>query len=266
MIYGRDYSPQGDFTANFAPDLLIQKSKALSIVPLTIDSNQVVSAQLPEGSYISLPSTITLEAGKLPKKTKLCAALDFDNGGVSDLLVQEGKTKLKLFKLFNEGSPVTPTVLSEIDFTLPKKHRYLGAGALTGNKDDTLDLVLKKGKELLLAENLGSSFSTNLSSVSGKLGKGKVLSIQKDRFILQKGRKLLQQSVTDLTLGTQTELGTLAKGQKAAAILDINQDGKLDVVTVDKKRNVGFVSEDNLSATPTALVTLPKGTKVVGPK
>ena len=154
----------------------------------------------------------------------------------------------------------------QMDFILPTKHRYLGAGALTGTRDYKLDLVLKKDKELLVAENLGNSFSTNLSPITGKLEKGKLLSVQKDRFLLQKGRKIIQQSVTGLTLGTKVELGTLAKGQKAVTILDINQDGKLDVVTLGKKRSVGYVSEDNLSVTPTAIITLPKGTKVIGPK
>ena len=264
LIYGQDYSPRGDFTANFTPDLLIKKGKALSILPLAIGSNQVVSAELPMGSAISLPPAITPKANKLPKKTKLLSALDFDDGGVSDILVQEGKSKLKLFKLGNNGSPITPTVLSEVDFTLPKKHRYLGAGALTGKQDDKLDIVLKKGKELFVAENLGNSFSTNLQPITGKLEKGKILSIQPDRLIIQKGKKLSQQSISNLILGNKTELGQLAKGQKALLVLDI--DVKLSVVTLDKKRSIGFVSENSLSATPTAIVTLPKGTKVVGPK
>ena len=264
LIYGRDYGPHGDFTANAAPDLLIKKGKVLQIMPLSVDDNQVVSEELPGGGTFSLPIDITPSGDKLPKKTKLITALDFDDGGVSDVLVKEAKDKLKLFKLGNTGSPITPTVLSQVDFTIPKKHRYVGAGALTG-RDDNLDLVLEKGKELFVAQNLGNSFSTNLQPITGKLEKGKLLSIQPNRMILQRGRKLTQQPISNLMLGTATELGTLAKGQKLLLMLDVNQDGKLDVVT-SKKQSVGFVSEDNLSATPTTIVTLPKGSKVVVPR
>ena len=168
----------------------------------------------------------------------------------------------------NNGQPITPTVLSQVDFTWPKNHRYVGAVAWTAKKsvDDQLDLIFRKDKEFLVAENLGNSFSTNLQAITGKLEKGKVLKIQKKRVILQRGKKLVQQSIDNLTLGAATELGVLAKGQKALLALDINQDGKLDIVTQGKKRSIGFVSEGNLSATPTAIVTLAKGQKVVGPK
>ena len=257
---------KGDFTANGAPDLLTKKGKALRLLPLAVDSNHVVSVELPDG--LSLPTAIAPSDNRLPKKTKLRASLDMNNAGVSDILVQEGKDKLKLFKLDNNISntlPTTPTVLSTVDFTMPKKHRYLGVGALSGSSNG-LDLVLKKGKELFVAANSSNSFSTNLQPITGKLGKGKLLSIQPDRMILQKGKKLNQQSISNLVLGTTTELGKLAKGQKPLLMLDINQNGKLDVVTLGKKGSVGFVSEDSLSATPTNIVTLPKKTKVVGPK
>jgi len=264
VIYGRDYSPQGDFTANCAPDLLTRKGKALRLLPLTIDSNQVVKAELPAGTTLSLPTAIAPSGDKLPKKTKLRTALDFDNGGVSDFLVQTNKNALKLFKLINNGSPVTPTVLSEVNFAVPKKHRYLGAGPLSG-EDNKLDLMFRKGKALFVAANLDDSFSTNLQPITGKL-KGKILSIQKGRIITAKGRKLSQQSISNLVLEVTTQIGKLAKGQKPLLMLDINQDGKLDVVTLGKKRSVGFVSADNLAAIPTPIVTLPKKTKVIGPK
>ena len=78
VVFGRDYSPQGDFTANSAPDLLIKKGKELRILPLAINSNQAVSAELPSAADFSLPSEIASSANKL------LAALDFDDGGVTD--------------------------------------------------------------------------------------------------------------------------------------------------------------------------------------
>ncbi|MBX7158482.1 MAG: integrin alpha [Verrucomicrobiae bacterium] len=263
IIYGRDYSPQGDFTANFAPDLLIQgPRKSLKVLPLLREGDSIK----PEGDIdVSLPTKIVPTGNRLAKKTKLLSSLDFDDGGVSDILVKSSKTQLKLYQLDNQGSPVTPTVIGEINFVLPKKHRYVGAGALTGVRDDKLDLVLKKGKNLFLAENLGKSFATEFQPISGKL-KGKLFSWQKGKVITIKGRKLSQQIITGLNLGDSIELGSVAKGQKPVLMLDMNQDAKMDIVMIDKKRNVGYVSEDNISASPTPITTLPKKTKLVGPK
>jgi hypothetical protein len=264
VIYGQDYSLPGDFTGNSTPDLLIRKpGKKLRILPLTLDG-QTVSSELTGASDLALPSPIVTSEDRLPKKTKLLGSLDFDDKGVSDILVREGKDKLKLYQLANNGLPQTPTILGEINFDLPKKHRYVGAGSLIGN-DDKLDLVLKKGKLLFVAENLGNGFSTELQSLSGKL-QGKILSIQKNRILTIKGKKLNQYTLNNiLAIGAKSELGSLAKGQKPVAMLDINQDGKLDILAIDKKKNVGFVSEDNLNAEPTPIITLPK-TKILGPK
>jgi hypothetical protein len=46
----------------------------------------------------------------------------------------------------------------------------------------------------------------------------------------------------------------------------MNQDGTVDIVTQGKKRAIGFVPIDNVSATPTVITTLAKGKKVIGPK
>ncbi|MEZ5405048.1 MAG: hypothetical protein R3F23_02385 [Verrucomicrobiia bacterium] len=266
VIYGRDYSPQGDFTANFVPDLLIQgPRKSLKILPLIIDGDGAVKVESIAAANIALPVQIVPNGDRLPKTVKLLDSGDFDDSGVSDILVKSSKTQLKLYQLDNHGSPVTPTVIGEINFNLPKKHRYLGAGALTGVRDQKLDLVLKKGKLLFLAENLGKSFATEFQSISGKL-KGKLFSLQKGRAITVKGRRLSQQIITGLNLGDSVELGRVAKGQKPILMLDINQDGKMDIVTIDKKRNVGYVGEDNLNASPILITTLPKKTKLVGPK
>ncbi|MEZ5405098.1 MAG: hypothetical protein R3F23_02645 [Verrucomicrobiia bacterium] len=262
IIYGHDYSPQGDFTANSAPDLFLKKGRNYSVLPLAIDDTKRVIAELPDNGTFALPASIFANQ----KRPKVLVTLDFDDGGVTDVLIKNGKSQLKLFRLENDGKPVTPTLLDEIDFTLAKKHRFLAAGPFTGKRDDKLDLLIKNKKNLLVAENVGKSFKTNLVAVSGKLAKGKILSIQKDGIYLLKGKKISRQAIDNLALGATTELGKLASGQKAKLILDINQDGKLDVVAQGKKRAIGYVSIDSLATTPTPILTLPKKNKLIGPK
>lgn len=100
VIYGRDYSPQGDFTANFAPDLLVQgPRKSLKILPLIIDDNGAIQIEESGTVNVSLPAQITPSGDKLPKKAKLLASRDFDDGGVSDILVKQKKNQLKLYQL-----------------------------------------------------------------------------------------------------------------------------------------------------------------------
>lgn len=262
VVYGRDKSPQGDFTENYTPDLVVRKGKkGLGFIPLVlVDNGVAIRTELSETATADL-----LSSDKLTKKVKVLSAMDFNDGGVSDVLVKTSKNQLKLYLLDNEGSPVTPTILGEVNYNIPKKHRYVAAGPLAG-RDDRMDLLLRKKKDYFVVANQKNNlFAADLIPLTGKI-EGKILSIQRGgRIITFKGRKISEQTLEGTTLGPKRELGTLAKGQKPVTMLDMNRDGIIDVITLDKKKSVGFVSE-NLSASPQAILTLPKKTNLLRSK
>jgi hypothetical protein len=263
VVYGRDKSPPYDFTENYTPDLVVSQGKRkLGFIPLILGDSQGTFIKT-ELSETAVPDLLTPE--KLTKKVKVLAAMDFNDGGVSDVLVKTSKDQLKLYLLDNEGLPVTPTILGEVNYNIPKKHRYVAAGPLVG-RDDRMDLLVRKKKDYFIVANQKNNlFAADLIPLTGKI-EGKILSIQRrGRIITFKGRKISEQTLEGTTLGPKRELGTLAKGQKPVAMFDINRDGILDIITLGKKRSVGFVSE-NLSAPSKTILNLPTKTKLLRPK
>ncbi|MBX7157131.1 MAG: integrin alpha [Verrucomicrobiae bacterium] len=261
VIYGRDRSPEGDFTENYTPDLVVRKGKrALGFIPLIlVDNDASVKSELELGEIPDL-----IASDKLTKKVKVLSVLDFNDGGVSDVLVKTSKDQLKLYLLDNEGSPIMPTIVGEVNYNIPKHYRYVASGPLVG-RDDRKDLLIRKKRDyFIVANEKRNLFAAGLIPMNGKI-EGKILSIQKGKIIVSKGRKIGEQILDGTTLRPRKELGVLAKGQKPVMMLDINRDGEMDIITLGKKRSVGFVSE-NLSAPPKNIVTLPKKTKLFAPK
>lgn len=291
VLYGKDMSPLGDFTGNGVPDLLFQyPRRILKVMPLEW-VNAMLVPELHNHGTISLPIDSQKKNGqqknhpmpqpdednddtptqkppgsKLPSQifarpSSRFSSLDFDGAGVSDLLVKE-KNNLKIFLLDNKDALATPTILNEINFALPKGYRYFGAGAMIDKKNRKLDLVLKKRGKLFVAENLGNGFSTELKPLTGKIS-GKMLAIQEGEMITVKGRKLFHQKISGLTIEIKREVGRLVNNQKPVAIVDFDQDGIHEVITLDRKRKISFVSENHLSGKPVPITSLPKKAKLI---
>jgi hypothetical protein len=291
VLYGKDMSPLGDFTGNGVTDLLFQYSRRiLKVLPLEW-SNEILVPELENQATVALPIDPQKKNGQqknhqiplpdednddtptqkppgfkppskiLARPSSRFSSLDFDGAGVSDLLIKE-KNNLKIFLLDNQDALSIPTILNEINFALPKGYRYFGAGAIIDKKNRKLDLVLKKGKSLFVAENLGSSFSVEFKPLIGKVS-GKMLAIRNGEIITLKGKKLFGQKVNGLTIGIKKELGQWVKNQKPVMMVDFNQDGINEVVTLDRKRKISYVNVDDLSGKSVPITILPKKAKLI---